>query len=66
MPFSDKCKHQVIHFNILMLARYLCPQVTLCKLGPKCGDVVFLGTFCSLTFVVKDATLVIGLHLFLV
>lgn len=28
MSFSDKCKHPVIHFNILMLAGYLCPQVT--------------------------------------
>ena len=64
MPFSDKHKHQVILFNILMLIRYLCPQVTICKVGPNSDDAQSSWGYTT-AFVVKDAILVSGLHLFL-
>lgn len=55
MAFSDKGKHQVIRFNLLMLIRYLCPQVTVCKAGPNHDDADFPGALYSLTFIDGDA-----------
>lgn len=66
MPFSDKCKHQVIHFNYLIAMRYLCPRVTSTLwMGTKVWRcTIFPGAFHSLTCAVKDGNVVRGLALF--